>query len=110
MRANGTLPDDPLLHVCVLTFASDLTLLNSVLVRQGLSHRSRPITMASLDHAMWFMRPFRVDEWVLYSMKSPAAIGQPRAGDRPVLHAGTGEHLVSVVQEGMIRVGHSRLS
>ena len=74
MRANGTLPDDPLLHVCVLTFASDLTLLDSVLVAARASSPGLdPITMASLDHAMWFLRPFRMDEWVLYVMKSPAA-------------------------------------
>ena len=103
MRANGSLPDDPLLHVCVLTFASDLTLLNTVLVRQGLSHDRDRITMASLDHAMWFMRPFRVDEWVLYSMKSPAAIGSRGLATGRFFSRG-GDHLVSVVQEGMIRV------
>jgi acyl-CoA thioesterase II len=103
MRANGTLPDDRLLHVCVLTFASDLTLLNAVLVRQGLAHHRNRITMASLDHAMWFMRPFRMDEWVLYSMKSPAAIGS-RGLATGRFYSRDGTHLVSVVQEGMIRV------
>jgi acyl-CoA thioesterase-2 len=90
--------------VCVLTFASDLTLLNEVLVRQGLSHARERITMASLDHAMWFMRPFRMDEWVLYSMKSPAATGS-RGLATGRFFSRDGTHLVSVVQEGMIRVG-----
>jgi acyl-CoA thioesterase-2 len=103
MRANGTLPDDPLLHVCILTFASDLTLLNEVLVRQGLSHERDRITMASLDHAMWFMRPLRMDDWVLYSMKSPAAVGS-RGLATGRFFSRDGAHLVSVVQEGMIRV------
>jgi acyl-CoA thioesterase-2 len=104
MRADGKLPDDPLLHVCALTFASDMTLLDSVLVRHGLAPRIDPISMASLDHAMWFQRPFRADEWMLYVSKSPTASGSRglatgRFFDR------NGRHLVSVVQEGMIRVG-----
>ena len=88
MRADGALPDDPLLHVCVLTFASDMTLLDSVLVRHGLAPGLDPIAMASLDHAMWFQRPFRADEWLLYSTKSPSARGRPRPGHRPVLRRG----------------------
>ncbi len=103
MRANGALPDDPLLHLCVLTYASDLTLLNAVLVRQGLSHARNAITMASLDHAMWFLRPFRADEWLLYVMSSPAAHGS-RGLSTGRFFARDGTHLVSVVQEGMIRV------
>ena len=104
MRANGTLPDDPLLHVCVLTFASDLTLLDSVLVRHGSrattatgSRWRRSITRCGS------MRPFRADEWVLYSMKSPAAIGSRGLATGRFFSRG-GQHLVSVVQEGMIRV------
>ena len=61
------------------------------------------ITMASLDHAMWFQRPFRADEWLLYSDGVAGRGRQPRAGDRAVLRR-DGHHLVSVVQEGMIRV------
>ncbi|MDT7581764.1 MAG: acyl-CoA thioesterase, partial [Pseudonocardiales bacterium] len=64
MRADGVLPDDPLLHVCLLTYASDLTLLPSVLARHEV-HMGE-VQMASLDHAMWFHRPFRADEWLLY--------------------------------------------
>jgi acyl-CoA thioesterase-2 len=104
MRAKGRLPDDPLLHVCVLTFASDMTLLDSVLARQGLALGLDPIQMASLDHAMWFHQPFRADEWFLYVTRSPAAGGsRGLATGRFFDRAGT--HVASVVQEGMIRVG-----
>jgi acyl-CoA thioesterase II len=75
MRADGRLPDDPLLHVCVLTFASDMTLLDSVLVYHGLAPGLDPLSMASLDHAMWFHRPFRADDWLLYASESPSASG-----------------------------------
>ena len=79
LRADGRLPDDPLLHVCVLTFASDMTLLDAALARQGLANKlGGESSMASLDHAMWFERPFRADEWLLYTMQSPSAIGRPR--------------------------------
>ena len=104
MRANGRLPDDPLLHVCVLTFASDLTLLDSVLVRHGLAPGIDPISMASLDHAMWFQRPFRADEWLLYVSQSPSASGS-RGLATGRFFSQDGRHLASVVQEGMIRVG-----
>ncbi|HEY7010902.1 MAG TPA: acyl-CoA thioesterase II [Jatrophihabitantaceae bacterium] len=103
MRAAGKLPDDPLLHVCVLTFASDLTLLDTVLIRHGLAPRLDTVTMASLDHAMWFQRRFRADEWFLYSTKSPAASGG-RGLATGRFFSQDGHHLVSVVQEGMIRV------
>ncbi len=103
MRANGVLPDDPLLHVCLLTYASDLTLLDTILVHHGLSHEHTQIAMASLDHAMWFLRPFRMDEWILYSMKSPAARGG-RGFATGRFFSRDGHHLGSVAQEGMIRV------
>ncbi|MDQ6851614.1 MAG: acyl-CoA thioesterase II [Actinomycetota bacterium] len=104
MRANGRLPDDPLLHVCVLTFASDMTLLDSVLTRHALAVSVDEIAMASLDHAMWFHRPFRADEWFLYVARSPVAAGsRGLATGRFFGHDGS--QLASVVQEGMIRVG-----
>jgi acyl-CoA thioesterase-2 len=103
MRADGRLPDDPLLHVCVLTFASDMTLLDSVLARHGLAHSVDDITMASLDHAMWFERPFRADDWLLYSMKSPSASGG-RGLATGRFYTQDGVQVCSVVQEGMIRV------
>jgi acyl-CoA thioesterase II len=103
MRANGRLPDDPLLHVCVLTYASDMSLLDSVLVRHGIGNTGDRVAMASLDHAMWFQRPFRADEWMLYSMESPTASGS-RGLASGRFYDRAGHHLVSVVQEGMIRV------
>ena len=103
MRATGVLPDDPLLHVCVLTFCSDMTLLDSILVKHGLAPGIDPISMASLDHAMWFMRPFRADDWLLYITKSPAASGS-RGLATGRFFTRDGQYLASVVQEGMIRV------
>ncbi|HEV7205690.1 MAG TPA: acyl-CoA thioesterase II [Jatrophihabitans sp.] len=104
MKADGVLPDDPLLHLCVLTFASDMTLLDAVLARQGLAHNYDDINMASLDHAMWFERPFRADEWLLYAMQSPSASGG-RGLATGRFFTESGRQVCSVVQEGMIRVG-----
>jgi acyl-CoA thioesterase-2 len=103
LRADGKLPDDPLLHVCAATFASDLSLLDSVLIRHGLALRSDPIAMASLDHAMWFHRPFRADEWFLYDTESPSASGG-RGFATGRMFTQDGRLVVSVVQEGMLRV------
>lgn len=103
LRAAGTLPENPLLHVCVLTFASDITLLDSLLVRHGLAVGMDQLTMASLDHAMWFQRPFRADEWLLYVSSSPTASGSRGLASGRFFSA-DGRHLASVVQEGMIRV------
>jgi acyl-CoA thioesterase-2 len=105
MKADGVLPDDPLLQVCVMTFCSDMTLLDSVLVRHALAPGIDDMSMASLDHAMWFMRAFRADEWMLYITKSPAASGS-RGLATGRFFSRDGVHLASVVQEGMIRVQH----
>ena len=102
MRADGTLPDDPLLHVCAVTFASDMTLLDSTLLRHGLAMGKDKIMLASLDHAMWFHRPFRADEWFLYDQDSPATSGA-RGLARGEIYQ-DGELVVSVVQEGLIRL------
>ncbi len=99
MRADGTLPDDPLLHVCLLTYASDLTLLGSVLARHG-RHR---VAMASLDHAMWFHRPFRADEWQLYDCRSPSASGARGLATGRFLTRDD-RLVVTAVQEGMVRL------
>jgi acyl-CoA thioesterase-2 len=103
MRADGSLPDDPLLHVCLLTYASDMTLLDSVLMAHGLSWQSGRINGASLDHAMWFHRPFRADDWVLYVQESPTSSGA-RGLARGDLWTREGRHVVSVVQEGLLRI------
>ncbi len=102
IRADGTLPDDPVLHTCVVAYASDYTLLGSALLPHGKSYFRDDMMMASLDHAMWFHRPFRADEWLLYSQSSPSA-----SGGRGLAIGGIfrrdGVHAVSVVQEGLIR-------
>ncbi len=99
MRADGTLPDDRLLHVCLLTYASDLTLLGSVIAR----HDQQEVQMASLDHAMWFHRPFRADEWLLYTCYSPTATGsRGLATGRFTTQDGT--LVATTVQEGLVRV------
>jgi acyl-CoA thioesterase-2 len=102
LRADGQLPDDPLLHVCLMTYASDLTLLDSVLRRHGLTWADGAIAGASLDHAMWFHRPFRADHWLLYDQESPSASGA-RGLARGQVFTTSGQLVVSVVQEGLIR-------
>jgi acyl-CoA thioesterase-2 len=103
MRADGTLPDDPLLHVCLVTFASDMTLLDSTLLKHGLANGKDDFQLASLDHAMWFHRPFRADEWWLYDQESPRTAGA-RGLAVGQIYTRAGELAVSVVQEGLIRV------
>ncbi|HVA59400.1 MAG TPA: acyl-CoA thioesterase II [Mycobacteriales bacterium] len=103
MRADGTLPDNPLLHVCAVTYASDMTLLDSALIAHGLSLDQPNVQVASLDHAMWFHRPFRADDWLLYSQSSPSASGA-RGLAQGQLFARDGRLVVSVVQEGLLRV------
>jgi acyl-CoA thioesterase-2 len=103
-RANGEMPDDPLLHVCAVTYASDMTLLDSVLLANGLTwDDNRNVMVASLDHAMWFHRPFRADDWLLYDQQSPSASGA-RGLAIGRLFTRDGRHVVSVVQEGLLRV------
>ena len=102
MRADGTMPDDPLLHVCAVTFASDMTLLDSTLMAHGRAWGTGDVIGASLDHAMWFHRPFRADEWFLYDQESPWT-GSGRGLARGSIYTAAGELAVSVVQEGLIR-------
>ncbi|GAA2583814.1 acyl-CoA thioesterase II [Dactylosporangium fulvum] len=102
MRIDGKLPDDPLLHACALTFASDLTLLDAVLSTHGAVWGPGGFVGASLDHAMWFHRSFRADEWFLYDSSSPSAF------DARGLAAGRmftrdGRHIATAVQEGLLR-------
>ena len=102
IRAAGKLPDQPALHACVLAYASDLTLLGASLVRHGLVIGDRRIQPASLDHAMWFHRPFRADEWLLYDQASPSASGG-RGFTTGRLFTVDGVLVASAVQEGLIR-------
>lgn len=103
MRADGTLPDQQLLHVCVLTYASDMTLLDSVLARHGVYWDLDEVRGASLDHALWFHRPFRADEWFLYDCASPSASGA-RGLATGRFFAVDGTLIATVVQEGLVRV------
>jgi acyl-CoA thioesterase II len=104
LRVDAELPDDPLLHVCLMTYASDMTLLDSVLTAHGLSWLDGQTSGASLDHAMWFHRPFRADRWLLYAQVSPAAYGARGLAHGQVFTE-SGELVVSVMQEGLIRTG-----
>ncbi|MCF0085169.1 MULTISPECIES: acyl-CoA thioesterase II [unclassified Streptomyces] len=102
MRAVGPLGDDPLVHTCALTYASDMTLLDAVRLPVEPLWGPRGFDMASLDHAMWFHRPFRADEWFLYDQESPIAVGG-RGLARGRIYNRQGRMLVSVVQEGLFR-------
>jgi acyl-CoA thioesterase II len=102
LRADGELPDDPLLHVCLMTYASDMTLLDTVLMTHGVSWSAELVSGASLDHAMWFHRPFRADRWLLYAQDSPSATGSLGLA-RGEVYSADGELVVSVVQEGLLR-------
>src|SRR4051812_3173540 len=102
LRAAGDLPDDPLLHVCVLAYASDMTLLDSVLAPHGIDWTLGGVFIASLDHAMWFHDDFRADQWLLYHQHSPWA-GNARGLAMGSIFSGDGRLVCSVVQEGLIR-------
>lgn len=102
MRLDGKLPDDPLLHACALTYASDLTLLDSVLSVHGEVWGPGGVVGASLDHALWFHRPFRADEWFLYDCWSPSASGA-RGLATGRMFTEDGRQIASAVQEGLLR-------
>jgi acyl-CoA thioesterase-2 len=103
MRATRPLPEDPVLHQCFLTYATDMSLIDAVIRHHGyrgpLGH---PAMVASLDHALWFHRPFRADEWILYAQESPAAAGA-RGFARGSLFTRDGTLVASVAQEGLVR-------
>jgi acyl-CoA thioesterase-2 len=102
IRTTGRLPDDPAIHRCVLAYASDLTLLDTALIPHGRSVFDRSIMAASLDHALWFHRPFRADEWLLYTQDSPNLHGA-RGFARGLIYAADGTLVASVAQEGLLR-------
>ncbi|MEU9860514.1 acyl-CoA thioesterase II [Streptomyces sp. NPDC047971] len=103
-RTNGKLADDPLLHVCLATYVSDMTLLDSVLLAHGRGGWAvGDVVGASLDHAMWFHRPFRADEWLLYDQESPSASGGRGLGQARI-YTQDGQLAISVIQEGVVRV------
>ncbi len=102
MRAAGRLPDDPVLHASMLAYMSDVSLLHPVLAKHGVSFSLDPVMGASLDHALWFQRPFRADEWLLYDAVSPSAVGG-RGLAMGRLFAADGRLVAAVVQEGLVR-------
>ena len=102
MRATAPLVDDPHVHAAVLAYASDMTLLDTALFPHGKSIFSRSVQPASLDHAMWFHRPFRVDDWLLYAQDTPSASGA-RGFTRGAIYTRDGRLVASCAQEGLIR-------
>jgi acyl-CoA thioesterase II len=102
MRFDGKLPDDPLLHACALTYASDLTLLDAVLSTHGEVWGDGGVIGASLDHALWLHRPCRADEWFLYDCWSPSASGA-RGLATGRMFAADGRYVATAVQEGLLR-------
>lgn len=101
LKVRGDLPDDPAVHRALLAFVSDMTLLDTALLPHGKSIFS-DLQVASLDHAMWFHRPFRADAWLLYAQDSPSASGA-RGFNRGALYTREGVLVASVAQEGLIR-------
>lgn len=102
MRATEALPDDPAIQQCVLAYASDMMLLDSALIPHGRTVFERSIQGASLDHALWFHRPFRADEWLLYAQDTPNAEAA-RGFARGLIFARDGRLVASVAQEGLLR-------
>jgi acyl-CoA thioesterase II len=102
IRATGKLPDEPAIHECVLAYASDMMLLDSALIPHGRTVFEPTMMAASLDHALWFHRPFRADEWLLYAQESPNLSGS-RGFSRGLIFASGGTLVASVCQEGLLR-------
>jgi acyl-CoA thioesterase-2 len=103
-RASGPVPDDPALHRCILAYASDSMLVGTALRPHGRSWWQPSMIVASIDHALWFHRPARVDEWLLYAMDSPSA-QSARGLARGLVFDRGGRLVASVAQEGLMREG-----
>jgi acyl-CoA thioesterase II len=102
IRARGTVPTD-LDHRAILAYASDYGLIGAALQPHGITFRRANVMVASLDHAIWFHRPFRVDQWLLYSMESPATAGA-RGFSRGSFYTQDGALIASTAQEGLVRL------
>jgi acyl-CoA thioesterase-2 len=102
VRASGGLPDDPAIHRAVLAYLSDMTLLDTALIAHGRSIFEPDLQLASLDHSLWFHRPFRADEWLLYAQDSPNTSGA-RGLTRGKIYSRQGVLVASTAQEGLIR-------
>ncbi len=106
-RADGSLSDDPLLHACIIAYASDLSLLDTAMLPHGADVTRKKFMMASLDHAMWFHEPCRADEWLLYHQHSPHA-SHGRALACGEVYTREGNHVATVMQEGLVRLFKDR--
>lgn len=104
LRAGGALPADPLLHTCVLAYATDFNLLSTALLPHGKTWFGPEMIVASIDHALWFHREVRADDWLLYAMDSPTAQGA-RGFSRGSIFDRRGRLVCSVTQENLMRVG-----
>jgi acyl-CoA thioesterase-2 len=102
LRARGALPDDAALHAYLLAYASDFAFMTTALLPHGVTWMTPGMQVASLDHVMWFHRPFRVDDWLLYDMESPSAFGA-RGLARGRIFTRNGVLAASTAQEGLIR-------
>ncbi len=102
-RAVDRLADDPQLHRCLLAYASDLALSGTALLPHGKSWRDPGVAVASIDHALWFHRAARIDEWLLYALDSPSAQGA-RGLSRGLIYDRGGRLVASVAQEALMRV------
>lgn len=107
LRAIGDMPDATISHQAALAYASDYSILATTVQPHGLGIRSPELQAATLDHSIWFHRPFRADDWMLYSMDSPAAAGA-RGFARGSIFTKDGVMIASVAQEGLIRVWNGR--
>ncbi|NBC23609.1 MAG: acyl-CoA thioesterase II [Gammaproteobacteria bacterium] len=102
MKSRDPLPEDPRLHQCVLAYLSDWSLLDTATLPHAVSFLQDDMQMASLDHAMWFHRPFRADDWLLYVQDSPSA-GGARGLNRGLVYDRQGVLVASAAQEGLMR-------
>ena len=103
MKSRDPLPDDRRLHQCVLAYLSDWSLLDTAMLPHAVSFTQTNMQVASIDHAMWFHRQFRADEWLLYVQDSPSATGA-RGLNRGLIYTSDGVLVASATQEGLIRV------
>lgn len=104
VRTIGSVGDEALHHQAVLAYASDYGLLGAALQPHGVTFRDPGVMVASLDHSIWFHRPFRVDEWLLFAVDSPTS-GGGRGFARGTFFTREGELVASVAQEGVVRIG-----
>lgn len=102
-RSEEALSDDPLLHACAIAYASDLMLLITALLPHGLKPGTSDVRVASIDHSIWFHRPVRFDDWLLYRVESPIA-GGGRALSHGEIYDRSGRLVVTTAQEGVIRL------